>query len=254
MACQTKSSSVASANASPSASSAPPASAYPTGSTISPPSAPSVEAVRAPSDVVGTARIKPDGTIELDMFAPSARLTYAPDHPQYLEIRHHIEQRGGMLVPGVDRPVAPFPPPAVPAMTARISGRLVLDVVRETSGWSKTDPRRAQDLFVAPAGTTPRFTFLDRAAPHPSRPGLRIPAPVVVVLPQAAAAVDAEKAKLENYDVEAAIENAVVRVTLDPHFAPGEKPHPGGRTSLGPDLILTFDAKTGDLQKKLYGR
>lgn len=217
--------------------------------------APSASAA-APSEAVGTARLLADGTIELDMFRPSARLTYGPRHPQYLEVRAHIERRGGLLVPGAERSVPPFPPSPVPATSAKIAGAIAREVAREVKSWTASDPRRGMDVFVAPVDAPPRLSTLAASAQAPGRPGLRIPSAIASVLARAITEVEAEKAVIESYDVDAAVTDggASVAVVLAPHLAPGEAPHPGGGTSLGKELHLDFDAKTSTLRKRLYAR
>ena len=88
-------------------------------------------------DVIAFGRLRDDGAIELDMLAPHARLVYPPGHPQYFEIRHHLESSGGWLVPGKDRPVGPFPDEPVPVVRARMPGgvaALVNHLPAENSG------------------------------------------------------------------------------------------------------------------------
>jgi hypothetical protein len=48
-----------------------------------------------------------DGTIEMDMFHPHARITYPPTHAKYKEVLQHL---GGMK-PGESKPVPPWPDP-----------------------------------------------------------------------------------------------------------------------------------------------
>ncbi len=241
---------IGSSRAAVSATTSSPASAAPSASAV-----PTAATDRDAKDAIGVARLKPDGTIELDMFRPSARLTYRPDHPQYVEIRAHLTQRGGLLLPGQERPVLPFPPPAVPVTSVKMAGAVAREVARETASWGAGDARRTADVFVGADGA-PRFSTLARTSPHPGKPGLRIPSPVVGTLARAVAEVEAERAKIEDYDVEASVPAAgsTVELTLVPHFAPGEAPHPGGGTSLGKELHLSFDASTSALLKKLYAR
>jgi hypothetical protein len=54
---------------------------------------------------VGSAKLLPDGTIELTMFSPHALLRYPPTHPDYANVRDHV----GPLSPGQEKVVAPFP-------------------------------------------------------------------------------------------------------------------------------------------------
>ena len=65
----------------------------------------------AEEDPIGTATMREDGTIVLDLFAESgsmrgqARFTYPPDHEQYGEIVQHL----GGLESGQTKPVPPWP-------------------------------------------------------------------------------------------------------------------------------------------------
>ena len=60
---------------------------------------------------IGVARMKPDGTIILDLVARTggttgqARLVYPPGHPDHAMILRHL----GGLRPGEVKPVPPFP-------------------------------------------------------------------------------------------------------------------------------------------------
>jgi hypothetical protein len=72
---------------------------------------PSVGLVDAAS--IGSARMKPDGTIVLQLRATDpasgatgdAQFEYPPGHPQYKEVLKHI----GGLKPGEEKPVPPWP-------------------------------------------------------------------------------------------------------------------------------------------------
>jgi hypothetical protein len=63
------------------------------------------------SESIGTATMRPDGTIELQLRAVTgpilgdAQLVYAPTHPQYAEVLKHL----GGLAPGQSKEVAPWP-------------------------------------------------------------------------------------------------------------------------------------------------
>jgi hypothetical protein len=132
------------------------------------------------------------------------------------------------------------------------NGIIVLDAGRMFEKLPTSDPKRHQDLYYSMPDS--RFEFLDPSVPNPSAAGVRIANPVLRVLAEARRLVDAENAALVNYDVESTIANSIVTIHLVPHLAPGEKATIGGRTSLGPELTLTFDAVTGTLIKKLYAR
>jgi hypothetical protein len=61
---------------------------------------------------IGVARMRPDGTIELDLRATGeggtighGRLTYSPTHPQYQDVLRHL----GGLKPGETKNVPPWP-------------------------------------------------------------------------------------------------------------------------------------------------
>jgi hypothetical protein len=61
-------------------------------------------------DSVGRAKMSSDGTITLQLRSlwpnpiAETELVYAPDDPQYEEIKHHL----GGIVPGESKPVPPF--------------------------------------------------------------------------------------------------------------------------------------------------
>jgi hypothetical protein len=75
-----------------------------------PPSGSPAASARGP---IGTARMLPDGTLELDLIATAgstrghARLTYPPAHAEYKRVLEHL---GGMR-PGEEKPVPPWPDP-----------------------------------------------------------------------------------------------------------------------------------------------
>ena len=205
-------------------------------------------------DVIAFGRLRDDGAIELDMLAPHARLVYPPGHPQYFEIRHHLESRGGWLVPGKDRPVGPFPDEPVPVLRARMPGAVAREAGSAFAALPTADARREQDPFCAPDGSGLRVSYVAVNAARPPGEGLRIPVAVARTLAQAVALVIAEEANIADYEVDGRVTAPTVAVDLIPNLAPGEQPHPGGRTLLGPELHLTFDATTGALIKKLYAR
>ena len=61
-------------------------------------------------DSIGRAKMSGDGTITLQLRSlwpnpiAESQLVYAPDDPQYEEIKHHL----GGIVPGESKPVPPF--------------------------------------------------------------------------------------------------------------------------------------------------
>ena len=61
-------------------------------------------------DSVGRAKMSTDGTITLQLRSlwpnpiAESQLVYAPDDPQYEEIKHHL----GGITPGESKPVPPF--------------------------------------------------------------------------------------------------------------------------------------------------
>ena len=61
-------------------------------------------------DSVGRAKMSPDGTITLQLRSlwpdpiAESELVFAPDDPQYEEIKHHL----GGIKPGESKPVPPF--------------------------------------------------------------------------------------------------------------------------------------------------
>lgn len=63
------------------------------------------------TDTIGTATMRADGTIVLQLRAVSgpilgdAELVYPPDHPQYAEVMKHL----GGIAPGQEKAVAPWP-------------------------------------------------------------------------------------------------------------------------------------------------
>ena len=67
-------------------------------------------------DPIGTATMREDGTIVLDLVAETgstrgqARFIYPPDHEQYEEVVRHL----GGLEPGRTKPVPPWPGPEAP--------------------------------------------------------------------------------------------------------------------------------------------
>jgi hypothetical protein len=64
---------------------------------------------------IGEAHMKDDGTLELMLRAEGpgvvgdALLIYAPDHPQYDEVKRHLEAAHGPLAPGRSVSVPPWP-------------------------------------------------------------------------------------------------------------------------------------------------
>ena len=67
------------------------------------------------SDSIGAATMDDDGTLTLQLRAEGpggivgdALLVYAPTHPEYAEIKKHLEAHGGPMKPGDKRPVAPW--------------------------------------------------------------------------------------------------------------------------------------------------
>jgi hypothetical protein len=59
---------------------------------------------------IGVARMRPDGTLELDLRGPGgaeARTVYPPSHAEYNQVLAHL---GGMK-PGEEKPVPPWPDP-----------------------------------------------------------------------------------------------------------------------------------------------
>ena len=65
---------------------------------------------------IGEARMKDDGTLELMLRAEGAGgmvgdafLVYPPSHPQYDEVKRHLEAAHGPLKPGAAVSVPPWP-------------------------------------------------------------------------------------------------------------------------------------------------
>jgi len=68
------------------------------------------------TESIGEARMKDDGTLELMLRAEGkngmvgdALLVYPPTHPQYEDIKRHLEAAHGALKPGAAVSVPPFP-------------------------------------------------------------------------------------------------------------------------------------------------
>ena len=88
--------------------------------------------------LIGTATMLPDRTLVLDLYTSGSmhgqsRMTYAPDHPEYLEVLKHI----GGLKPGEQKGVPPWPDDIDDARTEAA----VHAYVAEKKGWSRSEYR-----------------------------------------------------------------------------------------------------------------
>jgi hypothetical protein len=200
-----------------------------------------VDAGNAP---IGSAILTDVGALQLDMWSPAhARLVYPRSSPDYLEVRRHIEAHGGAMVVGKERTFPPFPEAELPASSVLMDGRVALGVLDALAS------RTAQDADCTLKDGKLQVAFVE---PRSARAGLRVPKSIVEVLAQARDIVRAEHSDLVNYAVDGHVDAGIVTLTLVPNVAPGEAYHPGGRTSLGPEMTLTF--ASGMLQRKQYAR
>ena len=64
--------------------------------------------------------------------------------------------------------------------------------------------------------------------------------------------ISSDQKKIENYSVTFRESSQTYIVYFGAHFAPGEKPHPGGSTQLGKDVQFRISKKSFKIEERLF--
>jgi hypothetical protein len=81
-----------------------------------------------------------------------------------------------------------------------------------------------------------------------------LPAEVLPLVPDAVKRMNAERENVANHDVDIKLTADTIELIFLGRLAPGEQLHPGGGTSLGREVHLIYDRKSGSFKRLHFSR